>query len=176
MKRSTDAPFSRPPLVRRHRHRRGRASASAHVSVSPETATSGGFATFTFQVPNEKDDATTTKVQIQFPVDAPIADASVKPVPGWTADVTKKKLTTPVTNDEGETLDEGVSSVTWTADDGKGIVDGQFQQFLVSVGLPEATSLTFPAIQTYSDGSTVNWTEQTVEGGPEPDHPARRSP
>ena len=99
----------------------------------------------------------------------------MKPVPGWTADVTKKKLTTPVTNDEGETLDEGVSSVTWTADDGKGIVDGQFQQFLVSVGLPEATSLTFPAIQTYSDGSTVNWTEQTVEGGPEPDHPRRRS-
>jgi uncharacterized protein len=146
--------------------------ASAHVSVSPKTATAGGFATLTFQVPNEKDDASTTKVQVQFPTDTPMADASVQPVPGWTADVAKKKLTTPVTTDEGDTLDEGVASITWTANDGKGILAGQFQQFLVSVGLPDAESLTFPTIQTYSDGSTVNWAEQTVQGGPEPDHPA----
>src|SRR5262245_14840755 len=146
--------------------------ASAHVTVSPKTATSGGFATLTFQVPNEKDDASTTKVQVQFPLDTPIAQASVKPVPGWTAKVATKKLTTPITNDDGDTLDQGVSSITWTADDGKGILPGQFQQFLVSVGLPEATELVFPAVQTYSDGSTVNWAEQSVAGGPEPDHPA----
>ena len=32
-------------------------SAWAHVSVSPSTATKGGFATLTFQVPNEEENA-----------------------------------------------------------------------------------------------------------------------
>ena len=62
-------------------------SAWAHVSVSPSTATKGGFATLTFQVPNEEENANTTKVQVKFPDDNPIADASVQPVAGWTVAV-----------------------------------------------------------------------------------------
>ena len=39
--------------------------------------------------------------------------------------------------------------------------------------LPTNTSkLTFKAIQTYSDGTTVRWIQQTVKGAPEPEHPA----
>ncbi len=147
-------------------------TALAHVTVNPKTAVSGGFATLTFQVPNEKDDATTTKVEVQFPVDPPIAQASIKPVPGWTAKVANAKLTTPITTDDGDTLTESVKSITWSANDGVGVKAGEFQQFLISVGLPEATSLTFPAIQTYSDGSTVNWVDAETPNGPEPDHPA----
>ena len=146
-------------------------TAFAHVTVNPKSAVSGGFATLTFQVPNEKDDATTTEVEVQFPVDDPIAQASIKPVPGWTATVATSKLATPIKTDDG-TLDEGVKSITWTANDGVGVKAGEFQQFLVSVGLPEATSLTFPAIQTYSDNTTVNWSDTTTPNGPEPDHPA----
>jgi uncharacterized protein YcnI len=144
----------------------------AHVSVSPEEAPKGGFATLTFQVPNERDDATTNKVEVQFPQDHPIAEASVQPIPGWSVEVTKKKLPAPIKTDEGETLDEGVNTVTWTADDKKGLGEGEFQQFTVSVALPDDTdSLAFPAIQTYSDGETANWTEETPAGGPEPEHP-----
>jgi carbohydrate-binding DOMON domain-containing protein len=62
--------------------------------------------------------------------------------------------------------------VTWTAADGKGITQDHFGEFAVSVGLPDADSLTFPTIQTYSDGSTVNWVQVTPPGGPEPDDPA----
>lgn len=146
--------------------------AFAHVSVSPDEAPAGGFTTLTFQVPNEEDDATTTKVEVTFPADNPIADASVQPVPGWTIDVAKAKLETPVTTDEGDSLDERVDSVTWTAADGEGIGAGEFQQFLVSVGLPdEAGALAFPALQTYSNGDVVRWVDPVTEGGPEAEHP-----
>src|SRR4051812_5029395 len=97
------------------------APAWAHVSVSPTEAPAGSFTTLTFQVPNEKDDASTTKVAVSFPQDHPIADASVEGVAGWDIAVTKTKLETPVTTDEGETLDEAVNTITWTATDGKGI-------------------------------------------------------
>jgi uncharacterized protein len=145
----------------------------AHVSVSPSTATAGGFTTLVFQVPNEESDATTTKVEVHFPEgeDQAIADASVQAVNGWTVKVNKAKLTTPITTDEGDSLDEKVSSIVWTAD-GDGIGDGEFQQFLVSVGLPDTEgTLLFPATQTYSNGTTVDWNEQAT-GSEEPEHPA----
>jgi uncharacterized protein YcnI len=149
-----------------------------HVSVSPSTATAGGFATLTFQVPNETENANTTKVEVQFPTDHPIADASVKPVPGWTIAVNKTKLTTPITTDEGDSLSEAVKSVTWTASGDAVIKPGEFQQFLVSVGLPDFEgTLSFPAAQTYDksvgdEGNVVNWVDKATPGGPEPEHPA----
>jgi len=151
----------------------GAAPAWAHVSVSPSSATRDGFATLTFQVPNETEDATTTKVEVQFPQDHPIADASVQTVPGWTIEVTKKKLATPVTTDEGDTLTEAVNTITWTAAAGQGIAPGYFEQFQVSVGLPsEGDSLVFPALQTYSNGDVVRWIQRTTPGGAEPENPA----
>jgi uncharacterized protein YcnI len=150
----------------------GAVPAWAHVSVSPSEATRGGFATLTFQVPNETDNANTTKVSVQFPQDHPIADASVRVVPGWTAAVLKKPLTTPVTTDEGDTLTEAVNTVTWTAT-GDGIAPGYFEQFQVSVGLPaEGDTLTFPAVQTYSNGDIVRWIDPPNADGTEPENPA----
>jgi uncharacterized protein len=147
-------------------------TAWAHVSVQPSEAPKGGFTTLTFKVPNEKDNANTTKIAISFPKDQPIADASVQPVPGWTVNVAKTKLTTPVTSDEGNTLDEQLSTVTFTANSGGGIKPGEFQTFLVSVQLPaEGDSLGMPTTQTYSDGEDVEWNEATPDGGPEPEHP-----
>ena len=146
--------------------------AAAHVSVSaPAGAEPGGFATLVFSVPNERTDATTTKVQVTLPEGSPIPEASVEPVPGWTVDVQKTPLDTPVTSDEGDEITEAVSSVTWS---GGSIAAGQFQQFTISAGpLPEdADSLKFPTIQTYSDGEEVRWIEDTPEGGEEPENPA----
>jgi uncharacterized protein YcnI len=148
------------------------APAWAHVTVSPNEAAKGGFTTLTFQVPNEKDDANTTKVEVSFPQDAPIADAAVEAVAGWTIDVTKTKLETPVTTDEGESLDEAVNTITWTAEAGKGIAPGYFEQFKVSVGLPDDTdALEFPTLQTYSNGDIVKWIDPVTEDGPEAEFP-----
>src|ERR1700754_4441034 len=94
------------------------APAWAHVSVSPTEATAGSETTLTFQVPNEKEDANTTKIEISFPQDHPIADAQVEAVAGWKVDVATTQLKTPITTDEGESLTEGVSTITWTATNG----------------------------------------------------------
>jgi uncharacterized protein len=144
----------------------------AHVTVSPDEATAGGFATLTFQVPNESDSASTTKLEVSFPTDAPIAIASVQPVPGWTTNVAKEPLETPVETEDG-TIDERVASITWTAGEGSDIKPGEFQQFRVSVGLPDTPGpLAFPALQTYSDGEVVRWVDPTDPGAPEAEHPA----
>ena len=146
--------------------------ASAHVTVSSANATQGGWGTLIFKVPTESDTASTTKVQISVPQESGIASVSYQPIPGWTTQVTKVKLATPITTDDG-TLTEGVGSITWTASKDAAIKPGQFQQFPVSAGpLPKTSSIAFTATQTYSDGTVVKWDQPVVEGGPEPEHPA----
>ncbi|WJV47611.1 YcnI family copper-binding membrane protein [Streptomyces flavofungini] len=147
--------------------------AFAHVSVSPEgVAAKGGYATVNFKVPNERDDASTTKLEVTFPADQPLASVMTQPVPGWKAKVTKTKLKKPI-EIHGEKIDEAVSKVTWSAD-GKGIEPGTFQKFPLSLGqLPEdADQMVFKALQTYSNKEVVRWIEPQQKGQEEPDFPA----
>jgi uncharacterized protein YcnI len=151
----------------------GVGAASAHVSVSSPNAAPGGFGEITFSVPTESDTARTTSLTVQLPAATPFAFVSVKPVPGWTATTTTAPLPSPVETGH-VTITEAVSEVTWTADAGTGLAPGQYQTFSISAGpLPEdADSLAFPALQGYDDGSVVAWIDPTVEGQPEPEHPA----
>ncbi|MGV9785575.1 YcnI family copper-binding membrane protein [Streptomyces sp. NPDC003435] len=147
--------------------------AFAHVSVQPEgTAAKGGYATVDFKVPNERDNASTTKLEVNLPTDHPLASVMPQPVPGWKVQVTKSKLDKPLTM-HGEKIGEAVTKVTWTAD-GKGIEPGYFQKFPLSLGaLPEDTDqLVFKAIQTYSNKEVVRWIEVPQEGQDEPENPA----
>lgn len=149
------------------------APAFAHVSVQPQgEAAKGGFATVNFKVPNERDDASTTKLEVNFPTDHPLASVMPEPVPGWDVKVTKSKLDKPM-DMHGEKIDEAVSKVTWTADE-DGIAPGTFQQFPVSIGaLPEKSDqLVFKALQTYSNKEVVRWIEEPKEGAAEPESPA----
>ncbi|GAA1012013.1 membrane protein [Streptomyces sp. F-3] len=149
------------------------APAFAHVSVQPEgAAPKGGYATIGFKVPNERDNASTTKLEIVFPTDHPLASVMPQPVDGWKIEVTKSKLDKPL-EVHGRKISEAVSKVTWTAD-GKGIEPGYFQKFPVSVGtLPEDTDrLVFKALQTYSNKEVVRWIEVPQEGQEEPENPA----
>lgn len=149
--------------------------ASAHVTVSAPGATAGGSdQVITFRVPNESATAATTELQVKFPTDTPIASVLPQPHPGWTVTTTTVKLAKPIVTDDGDITD-AVSTITWKADSkADGIPVGQFDQFPVIAGqLPDTSSLTFPAIQTYSDGSVVNWVEVAAPGSTqEPDHPA----
>ena len=141
----------------------------AHVTVTPDSAPKGSDAVLAFTVPDESGTASTVKVAIFFPTDHPIAEALVEPIAGWTATVETMKLAKQIPTDNGP-VTQGVKSVTWT---GGHIVPGDFQQFKVSVGLPDAAaSIEFKALQTYSDGTLVSWIQDTPAGGPEPDHPA----
>ncbi|MFF4256429.1 YcnI family protein [Streptomyces sp. NPDC001663] len=147
--------------------------AFAHVSVQPEgTAAKGGYAVVDFKVPNERDNASTTKLEVSFPTDHPLASAMPEPIDGWDIKVTKAKLAKPIEM-HGEKINEAVSKITWTAS-GDGIKPGFFQKFPVSVGtLPEdADQLVFKALQTYDNKEVVRWIEETKEGEDEPENPA----
>jgi uncharacterized protein YcnI len=134
------------------------APAFAHVHIDPGEAVQGSTTTISFEVPNEEAATDTVKVDVKFPDDHPIATATAEPMEGgWTAEVIKS----PAGN---------VSEIVWTggtiAPDGEG-------SFKVTVGpLPaDVTELTFPTIQTYSDGEEVAWIEPTPASGEEPEHP-----
>ncbi|WP_409470997.1 YcnI family copper-binding membrane protein [Streptomyces sp. HC307] len=145
----------------------------AHVTVQPEgAAAKGGYAVVDFKVPNERDNASTTKLEVNFPADHPLSSVMPEPVQGWDIEVTKSELDKPI-DSHGRQITEAVSKVTWTAK-GDGIKAGFFQKFPVSVGaLPEDTDeLVFKAIQTYSNDEVVRWIEVPQEGQEEPENPA----
>jgi len=63
--------------------------------------------------------------------------------------------------------------VTWTALPGNRIAPGEYQDFyLATYSLPAAGEMVLPVAQYYSDHTVVHWTEPTVAGKPEPEHPA----
>lgn len=146
-------------------------AASAHVTANPGTAQQGGYTKISFRVPNERDTASTTQLEVNFPTDHPIVSVETRAVPGWTATVQKVKLDKPIKTDDGE-ISEAVSRITWS---GGKIPPGSFEEFDVSLGpLPTDTNqLVFKALQTYDNGEVVRWIDPPpADGAAEPEHPA----
>jgi uncharacterized protein len=140
-------------------------AASAHVTVNPNSVPADSFSRFAIRVPNETADTDTTKIVVQLP--ASVSFVSFQPKPGWKRSVTMVKLAKPITNDEGETVTERISTVTW---EGGQIAPGEFDEFGMSAKVPaEQGILAFPAVQTYSNGDVVRWI-----GAPDADTPAPR--
>jgi uncharacterized protein YcnI len=138
--------------------------AVAHVTVQPEEAPAGGFTRLDVRVPNERDNADTTKVDVQFPPG--FLSVSTEPVPGWNIKITKRKLDKPV-EQFGEQVTEEVGRITFT---GGAIRPGEFQDFGLSLGVPDkpGSTLTFKAVQTYSNGEVVRWIGPTDSEEPAP--------
>ncbi|HWE88313.1 MAG TPA: YcnI family protein, partial [Pseudonocardiaceae bacterium] len=152
----------------------GTGIASAHVTiVSPDQPTAGGDAQLVLRVPNEDDTASYSKVELDFPQNTPLSNASPATLPGWTATVNQVNLKTPVKM-ASDTVTQAVSSIVWTANPGAGIPANDFQTFSFwTEGLPTNTDkLIFTAVQTYSNGKVVTWNQPTPPGGPDPDSPA----
>lgn len=139
------------------------AAASAHVTLQPSEAAAGAYTVLDVRVPNESEDANTTKVDVRFPPG--FASASYQPVPGWSVKVIKEKLPKPIQTDDGP-ITEGVREIVWS---GGKIAPGEFIDFPLSVQIPgeAGDELTFKALQTYDDGEVVRWI-----GAPESEHPA----
>ncbi|RXZ83170.1 DUF1775 domain-containing protein [Paenibacillaceae bacterium] len=126
-------------------------TASAHVTVAPAETTQGAYEIFTVRVPTEKESAT-TKVELIFPED--VAISRVQPLPGWQYEF-------------GSNAEGNKSSIVWTAD-GPGLANGEFGEFkLQGKVADDAKELVWKAVQTYADGSIVEWT-----GGAEAETPA----
>ncbi len=147
--------------------------ALAHVTVAADDPTrAADDSILTFRVPNEEDAAATVKVDIKFPTKDPIA--SVKPAAkaGWTITTKTVTLDPPIKTDDG-TITEGVGQVTFTANNpAAGIQPGDFGAFQVLVGpLPDAASVAFPTVQTYSNGKVSSWVEPVTDPENPPDNP-----
>ncbi|OMC38224.1 YcnI family protein [Mycobacterium sp. IS-1264] len=133
------------------------APAWAHIHASSDNAVRGATAIVTFQVPNESDKgAATTALTVTLP---DVAAARTETMPGWTAKLDR------------DAASGTVRSVTWTATPNGGIGVDQFALFRISVQLPETDTVSFPAMQTYSDGTIVKWDQPPLPGGGEPEHP-----
>ena len=134
------------------------AVASAHVTRATDVAPAGAeFMRLDVRVPNERDNAGTVKVALQLP--SGFLQASPEPVPGWRVNMTKEKLATPIQTDDGPVTEE-VRRITWTGNGATGIIrPGEFQDFGLAVSIPgkAGDTLTFKALQTYSNGEVVRW-------------------
>ena len=137
-------------------------AALAHVTVQPNEAPAGSFFRFVVRVPTERDDASTTKVTVQFPEN--LAFVGFQPKEGWKRTVKMKKLDEPI-EVSGATIDEVVASVTWS---GGEIAPHEFDEFGFSARVPdEPGTLEFKGIQAYSSGEVVRWA-----GAPDSEEPA----
>jgi uncharacterized protein len=144
------------------------AAAPAHVTLQPPDAQAGQFTRLDIRVPNERDKASTEKVDVRFPDG--FVFVSTEPVAGWNARVRTEKLAKPI-EVEGEKIEEQVTRVTLSAeDDAAKIGPGQFRDFGLSLRMPERPGvLTFKALQTYDNGEVVRWI-----GPPDAEEPAPR--
>jgi uncharacterized protein YcnI len=143
------------------------AAAQAHVSIHPNEVPLGSFATLDIRVPNESEDANTTKVSVQFPPG--FLDVSPEYIPGWSVEVKTTRLAKPVQTGDGE-VTEQVKEVTWSGDGKQGkIPPDQFLNFPISTEIPgkEGEELTFKTLQYYDHGEIVRWI-----GPPDSEEPA----
>ncbi|MER5402085.1 YcnI family protein [Streptomyces sp. NPDC002599] len=129
----------------------------AHVHVHADRAVAPGAADvrMTFHVPNEKASARTVGVRIEVPEG--VRGVRAEPVAGWVV--------------EPAAVGGADRTVGWSG----GAIGGEDEaEFVVHIdrlptGVPE---LAFVARQEYDDGEVVTWGQETVEGQPEPEHPA----
>jgi uncharacterized protein YcnI len=120
----------------------------AHVVVSPEEVATGDYETLTVSVPTEKE-VPTTEIRVEVPKGFLLS--GVQPVPGWE-----------------HAFEEDGGVVTAVTFSGGEIRPREFQQFLVQAQAPETPGeYPWKAVQTYEDGSVVEWT-----GPPDAEEPA----
>jgi uncharacterized protein YcnI len=144
--------------------------AAAHVSIDPDEAEQGGYSVVNVRVPNERDNASTIRLELHLDPEHPLSSVMPQPVPGWEVSVETEELDEPM-EVHGSEITEAPSTITWT---GGEIAPGTFQQFPLSIGpLPEdADRLVFDAVQTYDNDEVVRWIEEPVEGQAEPEFPS----
>ena len=153
-------------------------AAQAHVELEASSAAPAALSVLTFAVGHGCEGSPTTSLAVTFPAEVQAVTPTVKP--GWS--ITEAPAVSAVgaeTTDTAETdtsPDTGAATgttVTWTADPGVQLADGEFQRFSVSAGpVPEVDSVLLPVHQGYSDGTVVDWDEPTPASGEEPEHPA----
>ncbi len=151
----------------------GAAPAFAHVTANPGTVQKGGYGVVTFRVPDEDDTAGTVALTVNLPTDHPFSSVRTTPIAGWTVTTSEVALNPPLKDDDGNAITKTIGSVTWKANPGNKIAPGQYLDFPLSLGpFPDNVDvIRMPAVQTYDNGTVVNWADPPNADGSEPEHP-----
>jgi uncharacterized protein YcnI len=134
--------------------------ASAHARVSPSIVKAKESEVFSLAVPTEKENATTTKVELTLPSGFSID--SFAPAPGWKRDVQAT----------GSGEEAVIQKVTWSGGAVPTGEDALFQFLALTNG---SKTYTFKVRQTYSDGSVVDWSGPESSDSPAPTIEAKAS-
>jgi len=135
-------------------------AAWAHAEISPAVVLSKHLQEFGLLVPTEKENATTTAVELTVP--SGFAIDSFVPSPGWKRTVPSK----------GSGEEAVVQKVTWTGGKTPTGEDSAFH-FLASPN--SSKTYDFTVRQTYSDGSIVDWSGPESSDTPAPTVEAKSS-
>ena len=142
------------------------AAAQAHVSFHPNAIPQGAYVTVYVRVPNEVDHANISSVAIKLPNG--VLSALGDPPPGWSFKAKTQKLAKPIKTDDGVVSTE-VTQVDFA---GGHTPPGQFANLPLTLSLPDSAKqgsvLSFPTVQTYSNGEVVRWIDPSAED----EHPA----
>lgn len=142
------------------------AGARADVSLDPATATQGSAAAVTFRIGNDRPGVPTTKVEVDWPGEAVVAEVYPMSVPGWAPRIETRELDEPVQGMHGSNLTSITSSITWVrAGDAPKKVPA-VEDLRVEMGpLPSTEKLVFTVVQTYADGTERRWEGPSGDGG-----------
>ena len=130
------------------------ATASGHARVSPAVSVAGQLQLYSLAVPTEKSGLTTKTIVLTVPAGFAI-DSFVPPPPGWHMSETQ--------TGSGESA--VITKVTWT---GGATPTGEDSLFQFLAQPAAATTYTFKVLQTYSDGSIVDWSGSESSDAPAP--------
>jgi uncharacterized protein YcnI len=144
--------------------------AAAHISPDETEVPAGAFATVTLSVPHGCDESPTRQLSIQIPES--IVSVTPQVHPGWDIAVEEEPLAEPI-EDEGETITERISTVTFTAQAGNELPVHYRDAFTLGYQAPETPGewLFFKTVQTCVEGETA-WIEEYTGEGEEPEAPA----
>ena len=129
------------------------APAFGHAVVSPPVVEPSALQVFTLSVPTEREDRTTTSVELTVPKG--FAIDSFAPARGWRRRVSS--------TGSGETA--VVNRVTWAGGEVPTEEDAVFQ---FNATASSAQTYTFKVRQTYDDGSIVDWDGSETSDTPAP--------
>jgi uncharacterized protein YcnI len=135
-------------------------AAWAHAEISPAVVLAKHAQEYGLLVPTEKENATTTSVELTVP--SGFAIDSFVPSPGWKR--------TEQTQGSGE--EATVQKVTWT---GGKVPTGEDAAFHFLATANDSKTYEFKVRQTYSDGSIVDWSGPESSDSPAPTIDAKSS-
>jgi uncharacterized protein YcnI len=128
-------------------------AASAHARISPAVSLSKQLQLYSLAVPTEKEGVETTKIVLTVPQG--FAIDSFVPSPGWHR----------VLQQTGSGESAVVQKVTWT---GGSVPTGEDSLFQFLAQPSSSKTYTFEVVQTYSDGSVVDWSGPESSEDPAP--------